>query len=144
MDHLPACEKCGGDRWAGHAHACKPQLQTFATLREANSTRQKLWNATRGGASNGALYAGVELAGELGELLNVIKKLEREARGLPGSRASRAQLREEIGDVAICLDLLASEFGEDVETCAALKFNKTSETLGFTTRLFVRPPTEPK
>lgn len=120
------------------------ELQTFATLREANAHRQKIWNATRGGASNGPLYAGVELAGELGELLNVIKKLEREARGLPGSRATREQLREEIGDVAICLDLLASEFGEDVETCAALKFNKTSATLGFVTRLFVRPPLEPK
>jgi NTP pyrophosphatase (non-canonical NTP hydrolase) len=47
-------------------------------------------------------YKGNELAGEAGEACNVIKKLERERLGMPGSRDTVAHLAEELADVIIC------------------------------------------
>lgn len=126
MDAMPPCPDCGADRWAGSPHRC---TAPFRSLTEANKARQVLWN--KGGATNGPLYAATELAGEVGEVCNVVKKLEREARGLVGSRATLADLEDEIGDVLICVSLLALEYGIDPDVCAARKFNKTSRKLGF-------------
>lgn len=108
-------------------------MREFKTLRQANLARQELW----GGDQQDAMYRTVELGGEVGELLNVVKKLERERLGLPGSRATRAQLEQEMGDVAICLDLLAAKLGVDLPRATAEKFNLTSEKMGFDVRLAV-------
>lgn len=126
LDDQWNCAVCGGKG----AFINGQTGRVFTSLREANAARQVLWN---GGEhkSNGPLYAATELAGEVGELCNVVKKLEREKRGLAGSRATRGQLEDEIGDVLICLDLLASEYGVDINVAAGRKFNKTSEKLGF-------------
>lgn len=107
--------------------AAAPKDGKFTSLRAANAARQKLW----GSASQGPLYRAVELAGEVGELCNVVKKLEREKLGLVGSRATKEQLEDELGDGLICLSLLALEYGIDLDAAAARKFNKTSEKLGF-------------
>lgn len=120
------CPRCKG---AGSLTGEAP-VHLYDSLRGANKHRQILWNGGEG-KTNGPLYAATELAGEVGEVCNVVKKLEREARGLPGSRSTREKLEEEIGDVVICIDLLALEYGIDPVAAAAKKFNKTSEALGF-------------
>lgn len=130
MDAQPPCLKCGKDRWAGSPHTCPI---TYTSLHAANAARQVLW----GGKSQGPLYRAVELAGEVGELCNVVKKLERERLGLVGSRATREQLEDELGDGLICLSLLALEYGIDLDAVAARKFNKTSEKLGFPIKMVV-------
>ena len=118
----------------------KSGLLHFATLAEANKARQLVW----GGDKQGPLYRAVELGGEVGEVLNVVKKLEREKMELPGSRATVADLEDELGDAVICIELLAAKYGIDTQRAAAIKFNKTSEKLGFPHRVFVPPMLEPK
>lgn len=101
-------------------------------LREANATRQREWDPTDAITLE---YRGNELAGEVGEALNVVKKLARERLGLRGSRATDAQLAEELADVLICLDLLAMMRGIDLGAAVTAKFNATSEKYGLATRL---------
>lgn len=83
-------------------------MTTFNTLRAANIARQTEWDR---GTVRDLDWRLNELAGEAGEVCNVLKKLERERLGLPGSRATVADLGEEIGDVYICIDLVALELG---------------------------------
>lgn len=82
-------------------------MTTFKMLRAANTVRQMEWDPN---SSITGLYRAVELAGEAGELANVVKKLERERLGLPGSRETVEHLAEELADVFICLDLLANGY----------------------------------
>lgn len=115
-------------------------MRTFGSLREANSARQELW----GGDQQDGMYRAVELGGEVGEVLNVVKKLERERLALVGSRATITDLEDELGDAMICLDLLAKKYGINLDQAAARKFNKTSEKMGFDVRLFVPPTPDAK
>ena len=55
--------------------------------------------------------------------------------GLVGSRASVTQLADELGDIVICVDLIAMDTGIDLWPATATKFNKTSEQRGLATRL---------
>ena len=80
-------------------------------------------------------FKGVELAGEVGEACNVIKKLERERLGLQGSRATIEMLAEELADVLICADLVAVMCGIDLEQAVVNKFNSTSKKLNLPTRM---------
>jgi len=81
----------------------------------------------------------VALSGEVGELCNVIKKLNRVRDGLPGNKESpdelRANLGPEIADVYLYLDLLAQRAGLVLEECIRDKFNATSQRVGFPERL---------
>lgn len=115
-------------------------MRTYGSLREANSARQELW----GGDQQDGMYRAVELGGEVGEVLNVVKKLERERLGLAGSRATITDLEDELGDAMICLDLLAKKYGINLDQVTARKFNKTSEKMGFDVRLFVPPTPDAK
>lgn len=107
-------------------------MSTFNTLREANIDRQAIWDS---GNQIDLSYRGNELAGEVGEACNVIKKLERERLGIRGSRATLAQLAEELADVVICADLIAMAAGIDLNRAVAEKFNATSEKVGLSTRM---------
>lgn len=107
---------------------------TFGALRAANEEREKLWCAD-GDPVPDLLFRAVELGGEVGEALNVVKKLERERHGWRGSRASKEDLASELADVIICADLLASAAGIDLAAAVAEKFNATSEKVGLPTRL---------
>ena len=78
-------------------------MTTYHTLRDANKARHIEWMAN--GAPLPDDFREVELLGEVGEVANVVKKLVREDLGLPGSRATTAQLAEELADVLICIDL---------------------------------------
>lgn len=108
------------------------------SLRAANRARQAEWCA--GGDPEPDLsFRAVELAGEVGEACNVVKKLERERHGWRGSRATIDQLAEEIADVVICADLLAMTVGIDLDAAVIAKFNATSEKNGLSTRLSSSP-----
>jgi hypothetical protein len=75
----------------------------YPNLRDANAARAIEWS--NGG--DGPQFYAVELYGESGEALNVVKKLEREKLGMVGSRATLQDMADEIADVIICVDLLA-------------------------------------
>lgn len=98
-------------------------------LREANDRRAIEW-VTDGEVS--LSFKGNELAGEVGEACNVIKKLERERMGAVGSRATIEDLADELADVVICADLVASKAGIDLHAAVRRKFNKTSRKYGLT------------
>jgi NTP pyrophosphatase (non-canonical NTP hydrolase) len=100
-------------------------------LRQANKTRAAEWGAEGITLS----YRGNELAGEVGEACNLIKKLDRERLGYVGTRASLQELIEELADVIICVDLIAMDLGVELEDEVKAKFNKTSSKYGLETRL---------
>jgi NTP pyrophosphatase (non-canonical NTP hydrolase) len=100
-------------------------------LRTLNQLRQKEWDPTD---VITLAYRGNELAGEIGEACNVIKKLERERLGIRGSRATVEQLAEELADAIICLDLIAMQAGIDLNAAVIQKFNATSEKYGLRTK----------
>ncbi len=115
-------------------------MNQFQALRRANTTRQVEWDGDEVLVGPlGALFKANELAGEVGELCNVVKKLVREALDIRGSQAMLIDLADEVGDVMICLDLLAAEYGIDLAYAVECKFNKTSEERGLRTRLTLRP-----
>lgn len=95
-------------------------------------TRQVEWDK---GTKIDASYRGNELAGELGEACNIIKKLERERLGIIGSRSTTAELAEELADIIICVDLIAMGYGINLDIAIRDKFNKTSEKVGLRTRI---------
>lgn len=79
-------------------------LQDVLTeLRPANIARQAEW---QGGVDTPLAFRIMELGGEVGEALNIAKKLARERLGLVGSRATVADLASELADVVICADLV--------------------------------------
>ncbi len=103
----------------------------YKTLREANLARQREWDKDN---KISLAYRGNELAGEVGEACNIIKKLERERMGIAGSRARIDDLAQELADVVICADLIAMDAGIDLEEAVRSKFNATSEKVGLLTR----------
>ena len=80
-------------------------------------------------------FRGVELAGEVGEACNQLKKLERVRLGLVGGKLDTADLCEELADVVICVDLIAMDLGIDLGEAVRQKFNRTSEKYSLETRL---------
>jgi NTP pyrophosphatase (non-canonical NTP hydrolase) len=82
---------------------------------------------------------GVALAGEVGELCNVIKKLNRLRDGLQQKvvdpETLKEQLAMEIGDVYLYLDLLARRADLNLEDCVRDTFNRVSIREGFPERL---------
>lgn len=104
----------------------------YAKLSEANAVRQKEWDPDDRITLE---YRGNELAGEVGEACNIIKKLARERIGIRGSRATTEQLAEELADVVICAYLIAMSASIDLDDAVASKFNATSEKYGLETRL---------
>jgi NTP pyrophosphatase (non-canonical NTP hydrolase) len=115
-------------------HGGAPTLDAiaFLTLREANVARQAAWCPDQ---VPDLSFRGNELGGEVGEALNVIKKLERERHGWRGSRDTVAHLAEELADVVICADLVAITAGIDLDEAVTAKFNATSEKVGLPHRL---------
>jgi|GEM_PF-254398 len=107
-------------------------MNTYTTLRQANAARQSRWDA---GNRITLAYRANEMAGEVGEACNIVKKLERERLGLKGSRASLDDLALELADVVITADLVAMSEGIDLDRAVAAKFNLTSEKVGFPERI---------
>lgn len=103
----------------------------FDQLRDANQRRHIEW--AKGGEVT-LSFRGVELGGEAGEVLNEIKKIERERFGLAGGKTDLAGLKEELADVLICVDLIAMDLDIDLADAVRAKFNKTSEKFGLATK----------
>jgi len=83
-------------------------------------------------------FWGTALAGELGELCNMIKKMERvEFGGIDAGSSYTAEsltkemIEEEIGGIVIYLDLLASLLGISIEEATIKTFNSKSEKYKF-------------
>ena len=108
---------------------------SHATIRAANIARNIEW---AGPVHLSLSFRGNELAGEVGEACNVIKKLERERLAIAGSRDTVEHLAEELADVIICADLIAMAEGIDLDAAVASKFNATSIKVGLNTRLCSR------
>lgn len=108
------------------------KLLTFEDLRYANVQRNIEWDADNRITGS---YRGLELAGEVGELCNKIKKLEREKMGIKGSRTTWMEIASEMGDAQICLDLLAMHYCVSLEEAVKLAFNDKSNEFGFLTRI---------
>lgn len=106
-------------------------------LREANLSRLPRYGH---GTINqvgawGAMQWGCALAGEVGELCNVLKKYDRQMPTDPSPDELRSEIMYEIADVAIYLDLTAAYFGYDLRRAIETKFNRTSVKFGFPERL---------
>lgn len=89
-------------------------------------------------------YWTTALAGEVGELCNMIKKMQRVERGgIDGGSSYTAKdittemLKEEIGGIAIYLDLLASLLDISLEDAIIDTFNSKSSQYGF--KQFIEP-----
>lgn len=108
----------------------------LAQLRRVNTERYEAWVGD--GQDAGILFDAAELGGEVGELLNVVKKLEREERGWRGSRAAPDDFADECADVLICLDKLARRRGVNLEEATVRKFNATSDKVGLPQKLALR------
>lgn len=94
-------------------------------------------------------YWTTALAGEVGELCNMIKKIQRvEKGGIDGGSSYSAKditpemLKEEIGGIAIYLDLLASLLDISLEDAIVQTFNSKSEKLGFRQYVRLNKPVE--
>lgn len=114
----------------------EPHRLTLFDLRQANIARDLEWNT--GSEKLSLTFRGNELAGEVGEACNVVKKMERARLGLKGSHATAVDLADELADILICVDLLAMDAGVDLGVALRSKFNATSEKYGLATRIPVR------
>lgn len=73
--------------------------------------------------------------GEIGEAANVVKKLNRIRDGIPGNKETeaelRAELRREIADSFIYLDLMSQVAGFKIGDVVAEIFNAKSAEIGY-------------
>lgn len=129
---------------------------SFQDLRTASWSRNKRWHPgfleEQDGWTNGD-WANA-LAGEVGEAVeailylvvasgrtsNFVKKMRRHEEGIasdkdPSMEELLNHIAEEIADVVIYADLLATKLGLDLEASVKDKFNVVSERMGFTERL---------
>lgn len=112
-------------------------MSAIREIQELNAARSARWMAGSPGWTT--LEIAGELAGEVGELANICKKLRRSEMGVPGNKVSDDELREqargEIADVFIVLMLTASKLGIDLEDAVRETFNRKSEQMGFPERI---------
>ena len=107
----------------------------FADLRNANLKRLEEFG--HGGLEDGWNEAewGCAVAGEVGELCNILKKMIRQAPDDPPIMRLRQLAASEIADVAIYLDLVAAKLDLNLSYIIQKKFNEVSEMRGMQTRL---------
>ena len=81
----------------------------------------------------------VAMLGELGEAANLVKKLNRYRDGIRGNKESKTvlqvELRKELGDLYVYLDLTCQALGFTIEEAAVEVFDNKSAELGYPTRL---------
>ena len=111
-------------------------MTEYSSLGEANQARHAEWFKDK---PVSLLFRATELAGEVGELANCIKKLERERLGVKGTKATLEQVTEELADVVISADLMAMHLGISLADAVQAKFNKTSKSYKLKTTLRLLP-----
>lgn len=152
MSLLPKCI-CG---WGSHCHGQNPHCPNKNPIISTPSPKDqpegqrlnldRFSELNRNRAAEGfktyknvpITYWTTALAGEVGELCNMIKKQERVARGgIDGGSSYTAasltpeDLKEEIGGIFIYLDLLSGLLGIDLTDAIIHTFNSKSEKYGF-------------
>lgn len=113
---------------------------TFAALRAANLDRLPQFRNAQGAAAHDQADGSdwsindwfTAVAGEAGELGNLLKKIRR---GDFTLEAAREKVAGELADVVIYLDILAFRCGVDLGEAITATFNAKSEQVGATTRL---------
>jgi NTP pyrophosphatase (non-canonical NTP hydrolase) len=114
---------------------------TFREVRELNLARCFRWHPNVGVADWKPVQWSNATAGEVGEMCNAVKKLERVEQGLqqkkgPATRSEAIMaIAKELGDLFLYADLTASRLGLRIEDCIRYAFNKTSEQEGFPERI---------
>lgn len=97
-------------------------MEILEQLKQANKARQDKypsgWDLPRWGNA---------VAGETGEMCNIIKKIDRGDFNLD---SGRQDLADEVGDIVCYLDLLCQHAGIDLKSAIVHKFNKTSYKIG--------------
>lgn len=100
----------------------------FNQLRQANAARGVEWMGKTTGPED-VEFCALELGGEVGEVLNDVKKFARFVRGVTGGVAydeSRDNIAQELADVIICVDRVAEAMRIDLGQAVRDKFNATS------------------
>lgn len=113
---------------------------TFGEFSEANRARcehpQGFKHPLSGWSASDWMTA---LVGEVGEAANVVKKLNRYRDGVPGNKLTegelRDQLRKELGDVFVYLDLMSQSLGFSIADAAVEVFNAKSADIGYPQKL---------
>ena len=125
----------------GAARAPAEHYEFLQRFRKVNVARAEKWHESDNGMRgwSPAEWSNA-LAGEVGELCNITKKILRADHGLDQSNpvprgTLMYQAADEIADVAIYLDLVAARLGFDLQECITRKFNRTSEKMGFEEKL---------
>lgn len=118
-----------------------PRPLTFRQVSDLNAARAARWHPgfPADNEWTGADWSNA-MCGEAGEAANVVKKLRRCESGHDGlNDPSYAELvgmlADEVADVYLYLDLLATKYGIDVTSAIVRKFNIVSERQGFPERL---------
>lgn len=114
----------------------------FSTLRHANLARLPEFKNAQGQPAHeqpdGSDWTLLEwagaAAGEVGEAANVAKKIRRG--DYADEREGVRAMGDEIADAVIYLDILAARAGLDLGTIVVEKWNRTSEKIGYSGRLF--------
>jgi NTP pyrophosphatase (non-canonical NTP hydrolase) len=109
-----------------------PRMDHLAILRDANTRRHIEWKSD---IPIPLSFRGNELGGETGEVCNALKKIERFRMGMVGGSGDLTNLKEELADVIICVDLIAMDLDIDLGQAIRDKFNKTSEKNGLETKI---------
>jgi NTP pyrophosphatase (non-canonical NTP hydrolase) len=109
----------------------------FEKFSQVNAERARQWHP--GGLNEWSIADwAVAMAGEAGEVCNVVKKYNRVRDSLQSNNPKPfdwQQLADEIGDTFCYLDLLATRCGMTLEECVRTKFNKISEREGLPQRV---------
>lgn len=122
-----------------------PDGLTFDNLRAANALRLPTFKNARGEPAHsepdGSDWCLAQwcnaVCGELGELANLIKKVERGDLTLDQARES---LGKECADVVTYLDILAQRIGVNLGDVTVAKFNEVSQRVGSPVRLLAVQP----
>lgn len=81
--------------------------------------------------SESPLFYSTALAGEVGEVCNLVKKMHRD-------KVDHTQaIADELADAYTYLDLLAARLGIDLDVAVPKKFNEVSDRRGVTIKLFI-------
>lgn len=78
---------------------------------------------------NNLEYPTLGLAGEAGEVANIVKKIQRDDQGII-TDARRDKLRDELGDVLWYISACADELGITLDEIAAFNVNKLAQRHG--------------
>ena len=103
MDTMHYCPDCGAQRWARHRHFCPAPLNIFDLHRQMTAHLFPAYSNTD------ERFLALGLAGEVGELCNMIKKRWRDGSSF------EEEIRDEIADIRVYLELLAKCFGIEGE-----------------------------